>query len=255
MPDAPFCTRLHTSECVIDISMKTSETLGLGPADLYAVCYPRRGGGSFGMLKAVPWATSVREMATLRQGGVTARYGLTFLSLLSFFTSFFGSRVFTTLYPDSVVVSGGIHFHHFWIGILLVAASGGLALSWRNDSLQRVLAVTYGAGLGLIGDEVGLLLTFGDYNSLLTYEVVLGALAVVLMVILLMVYSHELEEDVLKLTVGERLIHVGVFAAVFSGLFVAFGLLLAALACLTAGVVIAVFGFAMRRRKSRGTHA
>jgi hypothetical protein len=187
---------------------------------------------------------------TLRPGGVTARYGLVFLSLLSFLISFFGSRVFTTLYPDTVVVSGGIHFHHFWIGILFVAASGGLALSAQNDSLNRVLAVVYGVGLGLIGDEVGLLLTFGDYTSLLTYEVVLGAVAVLLMVIFLIAYSHELEKDVLKVAMRERLIYIGVFVALFSGLFIAFDMFFAALACLVTGVVIAAVGFAMGRRRS-----
>ena len=186
----------------------------------------------------------------LRQRGVTARYGLVFLSLLSFLISFFGSRVFTTLYPDTVVVSGGIHFHHFWIGILFVAASGGLALTVQNDSLNRVLAVVYGVGLGLIGDEVGLLMTFGDYNSLLTYEVVLGAVAVLLMVIFLIAYSHELEKDVLKVAMRERLMYIGVFVALFSGLFIAFDMFFAALACLVTGVVIAAVGFAMGRRRS-----
>jgi hypothetical protein len=149
-----------------------------------------------------------------------------------------------------VVVTGGIHFHHFWFGILLVAASGGLALAYRNDILHRVLAVTYGAGLGLIGDEVGLLLTFGDYHSLLTYEVVLGVLAVVVMATLLIRNSHELEEDFLKLAMGERLAHVGVFIVALSGLFWATGAILPAIALVVAGVAVASVGYLMRRRKA-----
>jgi hypothetical protein len=178
------------------------------------------------------------------------RRGLAFLGLLSFFFAFLGSRVFTTIYPDAVVVSGGIHFHHFWYGIVLVAVSGGLALAFRGDVLHRALAVAYGAGLGLIGDEVGLLLTFGDYHSMLTYEVVLGASAVVLMAVLLLVYRRELEEDFLGLGMGERMFHFGIFGAALGALFAAFGNLLGAAACLTVGVLLVLIGVLMRKGSS-----
>ena len=50
--------------------------------------------------------------------------GLSFLALLSFVTSFVAARAFATLNPTAVVVSGVIHFHHFWYGLILVTAAG-----------------------------------------------------------------------------------------------------------------------------------
>ena len=44
----------------------------------------------------------------------------------------------------------------------MVALTGWLAIvGKRTDRLDRAYALVYGLGLGLIGDEVGLLLTFG----------------------------------------------------------------------------------------------
>jgi hypothetical protein len=90
-------------------------------------------------------------------------FGLTFLALLSFIVAFFTARIFTTINPDTVVVSGGIHFHHFWYGLAMVATAGWLGISSNHPSLRRVYAVVFGFGGGLIGDEIGLLLTFGNY--------------------------------------------------------------------------------------------
>ncbi len=63
----------------------------------------------------------------------------------------------------------GYHLHHFYFGILLIGLAGWAAivdLAWLS---RRQLALAYGVGLGLFMDEVGLLLTWGDYYSSLTY--------------------------------------------------------------------------------------
>src|SRR5579862_4014582 len=91
--------------------------------------------------------------------------GLSFLALLSFVTSFVSARVFATLNPHTVVVSGGIHFHHFCHGRIMVVAAGWAGIIYGVPAYKRIYAVVFGLGAGLIGDEVGLLLTFGDYNS------------------------------------------------------------------------------------------
>jgi hypothetical protein len=80
-------------------------------------------GVSVGNLRTAGRPDGTKEMAADRREGANARDGLAFVSILSFLVCFFGSRVFTTLYPDAVVVSGGILFHHFWYGILLAAAA------------------------------------------------------------------------------------------------------------------------------------
>src|SRR5919108_977888 len=100
---------------------------------------------------------------------VGLRHGLTFIATLAFVTSFFGSRLFATLFPTTVVMRGEIHVHHFWYGLGLMSVAGWMGIAWRHERLYRLYAILYGLGAGLLGDEVGLLLTFNNYQSELTY--------------------------------------------------------------------------------------
>lgn len=52
-------------------------------------------------------------------------------------------------------VIAGYHPHHIFSGIVLVALAGWLALHYGGPQVQRVSAVMYGLGLGLIVDELG----------------------------------------------------------------------------------------------------
>lgn len=100
------------------------------------------------------------------------RPNLSVLALLSFIAAFLIARAFTTLYPNVVLVSGGFHIHHFWFGLAMMAIGGWLGITYRDERADRLAAILFGAGGGLIGDEVGLLLTFGDYRTGLTYTLV-----------------------------------------------------------------------------------
>jgi len=67
------------------------------------------------------------------------------------------------------IILFGYHVHHFYFGVLLIGIAGWAAIvdiAWLS---RRQLALAYGVGLGLFMDEVGLLLTWGDYYSSLTY--------------------------------------------------------------------------------------
>src|SRR5260370_7992484 len=97
------------------------------------------------------------------------RHGLTFIATLAFVVSFFGSRLFATLFPNTVVMPGGIHLHHFWYGIALISVAGWMGIAWRNERLYRLYAVLYGLGAGFVGDEVGLPLKFGNYHPNLPF--------------------------------------------------------------------------------------
>src|SRR5271169_6019252 len=110
---------------------------------------------------------------------VKMNFGLASLALSAFVVSFFGARIFTTINPDTVVVSGGVHFHHFWYGLAMVVAAGWLGIVSFHPTLNRVYATVFGLGGGLIGDEVGLLLTFGNYHSELTYVFFVAFICVV----------------------------------------------------------------------------
>src|SRR5437867_11445754 len=48
--------------------------------------------------------------------------------------------------------------------------TGWLGIAYSSDRLLRTYALVFGLGAGLIADEVGLLLTFGDYQSELTSD-------------------------------------------------------------------------------------
>jgi len=106
------------------------------------------------------------------------------------------------------VVQSGIHFHHFWYGIVLLAASGWLGIV-GGDRWNRLAAIMYGLGGGLLTDEVGLLLTLGVYQTGITYTIVVGAVAILGTVSIFQRYGREILVELKRITLSER---VGYFA-------------------------------------------
>jgi len=151
------------------------------------------------------------------------RHGLAFYGTLAFVASFLGARLFATLNPTVTVVRGGIHFHHFWYGLAMVVSTGWLGITLNNERMGRNLAIIFGLGAGLIGDEVGLLLTFGDYTSNLTEIFFVGAVSFIILATLLSRGRKHIEKEVINLSRKERLTQVGVFLGAFSVIFFAAG--------------------------------
>jgi hypothetical protein len=176
-------------------------------------------------------------------------FGLTFLAFLSFTIAFFAARVFTTINPDTVVVSGGIHFHHFWYGLAMVVTAGWLGIASNHPAWRRVYAVVFGFGGGLIGDEVGLLLTFGNYHSQLTYLFFIGLVCFVALATLLARFRADLERDLSEIERGEVTVHVGMVIACASALPFAFGFLVAGSVCALGGFALAAIGAAVHRQR------
>jgi len=75
----------------------------------------------------------------------------------------------TQFYIGSNIILFGYHIHHFYFGFLLLCIGGWLAIVGSERFSRVHAALLYGAGLGLFLDEIGLLLTWGDYYSSLTY--------------------------------------------------------------------------------------
>ena len=75
----------------------------------------------------------------------------------------------TQFYIGSNIILFGYHIHHFYFGFLLLCIGGWLAIVGSKRFSRTHAALLYGAGLGLFLDEIGLLLTWGDYHSSLTY--------------------------------------------------------------------------------------
>jgi len=180
---------------------------------------------------------------------LSSAQGLAFLALLSFMVAFFAARVFTTINPDVVVVSSGIHFHHFWYGLMMVVVAGWLAIASNRPEFDRVYAVIFGLGLGLIGDETGLLLTLGDYHSELTFVVFVAAVSLAVMGIIAARYWSNVSAEVLELGRGERTLHIGIMVCAVSFLGLAFGYQLEGGAVLTLGVVISLMGAWLHMRR------
>ncbi len=179
-------------------------------------------------------------------------HGLSFLATLAFAGGFFGARAFHTILPEVMVITQGIHFHHFWYGLAMITVSGWLGIVANGERWSRVYAVVFGLGVGFVGDEVGLLLTFGDYYSELTFDFFVAAVAFIVLIALLARYWTEIGREVFHLAGRERLLHVGIFVAGFSMIFFAFGVVYVAVPALAAGLVLSVAGYAADRRGTPG---
>jgi hypothetical protein len=187
------------------------------------------------------------------QGQNSTAHGLAFLALLSFVVAFTAARTFTTAYPDVVVVSTGIHFHHFWYGLGMLIVAGWLGIASNRPEYDRIYAVVFGLGLGLIGDETGLLLTLGDYQSELTYFVLVVGFSVAVMVLIAVRHWGQLEKEVFRLGAGERVIHIGLVIAGLAALPFAFGQVTTGAAVLLVGAATVLTGALLHRRR-RGLH-
>jgi len=60
------------------------------------------------------------------------------------------------------IVIGERHIHHFVPGIIIAFGSGGAALVTESEKLEEILALGFGAGVGLTFDESALLLDLRD---------------------------------------------------------------------------------------------
>ncbi len=164
-------------------------------------------------------------------------HSLAFVALSGFVVSFILSRTFTTFFPSTVVVSSGIHFHHFWYGLAMIVVSGWLGIA-QEGTYRRAYAFVFGLGGGLVGDEAGLLLTLGNYHSDLTYFVVVSIVALSFALILLFANGAEIEREVFSVGKWERLAYVGLLTAGASFLPIAAGFLVPGAVVLITGVVI-----------------
>ena len=159
-------------------------------------------------------------MGITGQENMQRRPNLSILALVSFIASFVVTRTFTTLNPNIVLVSGSIHIHHFWFGLVLQAIGGWLGISYNDERINRLAAILFGAGGGLIGDEVGLLLTFGNYWSEITYTLIIMFLAIASTSILIIRYSKTITTELTHFLRSNASLYFGVFLAVVSIAFI-----------------------------------
>ena len=98
------------------------------------------------------------------------RKGIAFLVFFSFLITFAIARGFVVLTHNSThLIIYGYHIHHITLGFISLAIAGAVAIGFKDEFLLAA-AVIYGVGLGLVVDEVGLLISWGDYWNRLTYD-------------------------------------------------------------------------------------
>jgi uncharacterized membrane protein len=144
---------------------------------------------------------------------------LSFIMLSSFLSSFAVARVFTGFFPSTVLMVQGIHIHHFWYGLALLVVGGWLGINYRDDHIERFAAIIFGVGGGLVGDEIGLLLTFGDYYSELTYTFVIALLAFSFMAALFKRHGKTIVTELYGFSRRHIDLYVGLFLAFVSSAF------------------------------------
>lgn len=82
-----------------------------------------------------------------------------FLIFVSFILSFAMARMTVMNFPDVALIVRQYHIHHFYYGIILISAAAWVALISSRPRLHFWASLSFGAGLGLVADEIGLLLT------------------------------------------------------------------------------------------------
>jgi hypothetical protein len=98
----------------------------------------------------------------------TPRREIVLFNLLSGFTgSFLLMRLSTWgirsgWWPLGNVRVGGRHVHHFVPGILIAFTAGGVGLVTTSERAEELLAIPFGAGIGMTFDEAALLLQLED---------------------------------------------------------------------------------------------
>jgi len=148
------------------------------------------------------------------------RCNLSMLALFSFIASFAIARIFSALNPNVVLTGRGFHIHHFWYGLALLAIGGWLGISYDNERINRLAAILFGAGGGLIVDEAGLLLTFGDYWTGITYTFVIIFLTFASILFLLSKYSKIVRKEFTQFLSKHVSLYFGVFLAAVSIAFI-----------------------------------
>jgi hypothetical protein len=144
---------------------------------------------------------------------------LSFIMLSSFLASFAVARVFTGYFPSTTLVIQGIHVHHFWYGLALLVVGGWLGINYSDDHIERFAAIIFGVGGGLVGDEIGLLLTFGDYYSELTYTFLIALLAFSFMATLFKRHGKTILTELYGFSRRHIDLYVGLFLAFISSAF------------------------------------
>ncbi len=113
---------------------------------------------------------------------------LQFIITTSFLVTFTASRAIVVAAgesrPSLELWIWNYHVHHFFFGLLLLSISGWISLVESQKKYKKISAMLYGGGLGLLIDEIGLLLTWGNYWATQSYIFSITVIFIFLSIIL-----------------------------------------------------------------------
>lgn len=95
-----------------------------------------------------------------------------------------------------------------------------MGISYDEKEIDRVAAILYGAGGGLIVDEVGLLLTFDNYWTSLTYSFLIIFLSFIVVLMFFFRYRLTILEELAEFATSNVSLYLGIFLAAVSGAFI-----------------------------------
>ena len=103
-----------------------------------------------------------------------------FIIFITFFFTFIIARVSVVfIIPQLHLFIKGYHIHHFYYGVILLIISNWVSILKQEEKWHRLSAILFGSGLGLMADEIGLMLTCGtalmdcDYHTRITFDIII----------------------------------------------------------------------------------
>src|SRR2546427_11538072 len=109
----------------------------------------------------------------------------------------------------------------------------------------------YGLGGGVLADEFGLLLTLGDYQTGITYTLVVGMVVTAASGSLVHHYRSEIVTELKRITLWEKVAILGLFLLLFPLVLVTFGIPTDAVGLVIAGAYRTRFGGAWKISQRR----
>lgn len=114
-----------------------------------------------------------KQIKEIYKRGHSQLLELQFIITTSFLIAFTASRAIVVAAgeskPSLELWVWNYHVHHFFFGLLLLSISGWISLVESQKKYKKISAMLYGGGLGLLIDEIGLLLTWGNYWATQSY--------------------------------------------------------------------------------------
>ena len=133
----------------------------------------------------------LKDLASLTYHDIVKRNLVTpFLIFVSFLLSFGLTRLLAYTFPSLSFIVGKYHIHHFYYGIGFIIVSNWISLITNRETPRLISSVLFGFGLGIIADEIGLLLTCTsplmlqcDYYTRITLDIFTIIVAIFLAVL------------------------------------------------------------------------